>query len=277
MSSPVSGSPKSTPKLPLDPTKENSADNKTQKFAKGFIRNVGFNISPETKREFSVEPIDPANPPSPPPTSPLILDVLAYDNFQPWTVVKGREKEPPKLTLDEAIDEAVRNGNSLKFKDLIGRPTADLLQRDGAGKTLLHIALDKSDRSGGYNEIVKLLIKLEPALLNARTRGLQKTPLHIAAKSYSDRKVELLLNYLPELELNAKDKYGDTPAHLAAENGDISVYYKLVAAGADTTIVNNLGLQAVLPQISVSMPVPGSDKVKDPVMFDMTYIPKQLP
>eukprot|EP01018_Ginkgo_biloba_P001904 Gb_17699 [translate_table: standard] len=68
---------------------------------------------------------------------------------------------------------------------------------------------------------LKKRLQESPSLLNARNPVMSQTPLHVAAASNKIDIVKFLLNCSgPEqLELEAKNMYGETPLHMAAKNG----------------------------------------------------------
>ena len=237
-----------------DPVNENSIANKTNKVAKPMIRNVGFEISPENQRLFPSSDLRPSSP-----RCIIDPDLMSPSNSRsPSPNVSKEQEKPPSLTPYQAIEKAVVNGNIHDFDAIIMQNRVDLEQWVSE-ITLLQLTIYHSDNTGGYDRIARCIIDLAPNLLNARTSSLLRTPLHTAAEKGSAHNVLLLMEYLPNLELNVRDAWGNTPLHLAAANGDSTVYDKLVAAGAKTTIVNRMGLQAVRPQVSTSTPGPISD------------------
>lgn len=77
---------------------------------------------------------------------------------------------------------------------------------------LVIIFLDQS-------ELVDLLIK-KGANINVRN-DLQRTPLHLAAKSGSKNVAEMLINN--GADINVIDMNGDTPMHIAARNSNENI------------------------------------------------------
>lgn len=84
-------------------------------------------------------------------------------------------------------------------------------------------------------KIVKLLVAAGTDV-NARTKGLLKTPLHFAAKSNLPRAIKYLVEHGAKLE--ARDAGGRTPLLIAAftSEGSLAAFKMLIHLGADPTV-----------------------------------------
>ncbi len=146
----------------------------------------------------------------------------------------------------------------------------DIDMKDSNDRTALHHAISK----GQYN-VAKLLLSkgadkncvdkygITPILLavekdlsmfqllldyKANIQAVDNehnTVLHHAANAGSTKIVEELIKINPEIMIDAKNKEGQTPLHLAGKNNDISTVEALLRAGADVTIKDNKGKKPV--------------------------------
>ena len=105
------------------------------------------------------------------------------------------------------LHDAVDNG----YKDVAEL----LLQHDGQDMTAHDATIHEAAKSGNY-EMVKVLLKANPDLVNSKDNN-SATPLHYAAAmGYRDVAELLLAN---KADVNAKDNKGNTPLHVAVDNG----------------------------------------------------------
>lgn len=87
--------------------------------------------------------------------------------------------------------------------------------------SLLHLGV----QSGSIDVVQYLLFKMGPSYLKFRTKD-GATVFHIAAARGHDQILEYLLALKSAKYLkNSKDIWGSTPAHDAAENGKVSIYF----------------------------------------------------
>lgn len=97
-----------------------------------------------------------------------------------------------------------------------------------------------------YGDLISLKKKLQesPSLVNARNPVIAQTPLHVAAAHNKKEIVKFLLNWPgPEnLEMEAKNMYGETPLHMAAKNGSTEVLRLLLEHNADIEATANNGM-----------------------------------
>jgi ankyrin repeat protein len=125
---------------------------------------------------------------------------------------------------------------SLEIIKILLEKGIDSGQPNNIGQTALHLAC-----LVGSPEAAEMIIdKAEKRLLNAQDKH-GRTPLHVAAEDYfghNFKTVELLCN----LEVNAvcKDYNGDTPLILAAQQGAVEIVKKLLK---DESVVANINHQ----------------------------------
>ena len=84
---------------------------------------------------------------------------------------------------------------------------------------------------------VSALLDADARLANARSKGGETSPLHVAAHVGHEQVVELLL--ARGANIKAKDDRGNTPLHEAAAKGHASVVRELLAHGADVWAKND--------------------------------------
>ena len=100
-------------------------------------------------------------------------------------------------------------------------------------------------------EVVQVLLH-HRANLKKRTKSQHYQPLHLAAyKGHSEIVLMLLDHYKPkegtaaavddELDMNARDKQGNSPLLLAVMQGQTEAARVLLQAGADATLADNMG------------------------------------
>ncbi|CAN7983292.1 unnamed protein product [Ixodes hexagonus] len=97
----------------------------------------------------------------------------------------------------------------------------------------------------GNLEIVQWLVSKSWALEQINPPEGNRNLLHLAAKYGQERVVRWLAEYMQNnnLNINRKDNDGNTPVHLAAKHGHISVIKTLVLYDADVTAQNEQGLR----------------------------------
>uniref|UniRef100_A0ABD2XCX2 Uncharacterized protein n=1 Tax=Trichogramma kaykai TaxID=54128 RepID=A0ABD2XCX2_9HYME len=113
--------------------------------------------------------------------------------------------------------------------------------RDELENTPLHLALYNGDK-----EIVELLLRRGAHTNLANKEGF--TPLHIICNSHSSYNSDLLkmifelsdAKYHP-VQINARDELGNTPLHLALNNGPKKVVELLLKRGANPNVANKEG------------------------------------
>ncbi|MBE9123192.1 ankyrin repeat domain-containing protein [Tychonema sp. LEGE 07199] len=108
--------------------------------------------------------------------------------------------------------------------------------RNGKSRTLLHNAAKI-----GFKELVQQLIK-DGANVAIRDR-IKRTPLHYA----TTKEVAALLM----LDINAIDQYGDTPLHLAVDQGSQDIAELLIANGARVNVRNENGQTPLYRAIAI--------------------------
>ncbi|KAM1046842.1 uncharacterized protein LOC126594378 [Malus sylvestris] len=98
-------------------------------------------------------------------------------------------------------------------------------------------------QSGDLNGFQKLL-RENPSLLNEKNAVMAQTPLHVSAGYNRGEIVKFLLDWRGpgEVELEAKNMYGETPLHMAAKNGCNDAARLLLVHGAFIEAKANNGM-----------------------------------
>ncbi|CAB0039565.1 unnamed protein product [Trichogramma brassicae] len=116
--------------------------------------------------------------------------------------------------------------------------TVQMDARDKKGRTALSVAL-----GSGCLEVAKVLLR-NGADPNAVIDTDGSTPLHLICKrgvSYLSTFIEVCDDKQRPLQIDAQDRMGNTPLHLALLNGNINNIESLLRSGADPSFVNNDG------------------------------------
>lgn len=129
------------------------------------------------------------------------------------------------------------------FGDLLGTGKHDSIayKRDLEGMSAVHIAA----RNGCVQFIENLIENFPDAWELLNNEGM--TALHVAAESGKQNVVDCLLKTQGvEGVINKKDKYGNTPLHLASKEGNHGILVKLADdERVDGSAINDEGLTAV--------------------------------
>jgi len=151
------------------------------------------------------------------------------------------EKNQQRLQLNEALFDAVENGQTDLVRDLV-RQGADVDVRGIAGKntpyptkewTPLLIASHK-----GYTKIAAILLE-HGADIHAQNYG-TRTPLHLAAEKGHAEIVKMLIAKGADVHTTSShDQW--TPLHVAAYKGQTAVALILLEADADPFVKNIQG------------------------------------
>jgi ankyrin repeat protein len=146
-----------------------------------------------------------------------------------------------------ALHIAIEKGNRSISELLLKQDRIDINKADNNGKTALHWAA-----TSGNPEIVELLIKQGADVNKADKDG--KTALHYAAEKTQDYEIVKSLVGAQGADVNTQDKYGKTALHYAAERKKTSkdssvesdIVERLVSAqGADVNTQDNYGKTAL--------------------------------
>jgi ankyrin repeat protein len=128
---------------------------------------------------------------------------------------------------------ALREDSAKVFDVLLNAPAVNLEARANNGDTALMIAAYK-----GNVGAVKALIAKE---VEVNQTGW--TALHYAAASGNNEIVQILLD--ESAYIDAESPNGTTPLMMAARNGHILTVKLLLDEGADATLKNNVGMDAI--------------------------------
>uniref|UniRef100_A0ABD2XA48 Uncharacterized protein n=1 Tax=Trichogramma kaykai TaxID=54128 RepID=A0ABD2XA48_9HYME len=116
-------------------------------------------------------------------------------------------------------------------------PRVQIDARDHEGNTALHLSLKNKKK-----EMAELLLRNGADPNSANNNGY--TPLHIVCRTNCDL-ARIFFWILDEMKLtvqmNAQDKLGNTPLHLALVDGYLSIAKLLLKNGSDPTVVNAKG------------------------------------
>jgi len=132
---------------------------------------------------------------------------------------------------------AAANGKMNAAKVLLNH-NADVNLKDSGNLTALFRAF-----LNGHDDIAKLLV--EQTKLDVNARGLNDVTALI---SYTSRNQTDVVESLVarNADVNAQDKDGDAPIHLAARNGNVEILKLLVAKGAKLDLANKVGGTALM-------------------------------
>lgn len=134
---------------------------------------------------------------------------------------------------EEALQEAVTNGNLGRIKDLIAAGANPLI-RDEQGRSLLHLAVSENN-----SEALTYLISIGLSVHAVDNEG--NTLLHQAALKETDNKILAILQPHLKDKINDKNKAGDTALHLAFKVKTSMLLTLLMKWGADANIENTNG------------------------------------
>ncbi|EIE19312.1 ankyrin [Coccomyxa subellipsoidea C-169] len=144
-----------------------------------------------------------------------------------------------------ALQRAVMSRDGAMLRHLLRFENASLEDQTQEVLAPLHVAAAQ-----GYGEMVSILALLG-ANLDARSRDMGDTPLHLAAAagSLNDRGrqevLDMLLGLGASADLPNKASEGRSPLHVAAMTGSVSALEKLLAAGAPRGALDKDNLRPV--------------------------------
>ena len=106
------------------------------------------------------------------------------------------------------------------------RPDDLLVREPGTDFTALHWSVGHSDRNG----IIDILLEAQKIPINSVNRQ-KRTALHKAAYEGDSYALDTLIQHKPEIDLDAADRWGDTPLFLAQSEGRFDIALQLIEAG----------------------------------------------
>uniref|UniRef100_A0ABD2X5S7 Uncharacterized protein n=1 Tax=Trichogramma kaykai TaxID=54128 RepID=A0ABD2X5S7_9HYME len=172
----------------------------------------------------------------------------------------GAEGETPLHVVGARNDDA-----GVELAETLIKYGGDRLRVDAIGqlgRTPLHLALRQ-----GNKRLVELLLKAGADLDRPDAEG--ETGLHIACQKYDDDHdiPKMILTKSKSCSgLDARNKWGDTPLHLALRNGRRRATEWLLRRGADPNAPNELGQT---PLHAMSQPRPRDDRLVK-MLFKLT-------
>jgi len=139
---------------------------------------------------------------------------------------------------------------------------ADVNITDAKGRAALHIACDYNTE--GQDVIRAILERASCVNVNAIDKD-GVTPLHIAARRGQMDVCETLIN--SGAKINAKDKYGHTPAYYAVRAGNIEMANSLIKKGADSSSIHSAAYQGNISNLKTLLTIEASVNEKDEIGF----------
>jgi serine/threonine protein kinase len=146
----------------------------------------------------------------------------------------GFDTQERKALISKALLRAVRNGNLVKFREVLADLQPSEVQeylhlRTSDNDTLLHVVC----RSGNLPLCEELLsLGLNRSIDATNSAG--ETALHAACSSNQFAHVEMLIN--AGIQVNKPDKQGNTPLHSAILANNLEIAYFLRLRGAKSAI-----------------------------------------
>lgn len=129
------------------------------------------------------------------------------------------------MKVNEALFYCVKRGNALKNIDDLIKKGAEPWAVDEKGRTLLHYAAEQ-----GNMKLINHFIRHFKINPNIQDYSGQ-TAMHMAATQFYGNVITALVN--AGGDVNATDKLGVRPLHIAAVHGHIPVASKLIKKGAN--------------------------------------------
>ncbi|KAI9723208.1 MAG: hypothetical protein M1812_001090 [Candelaria pacifica] len=137
------------------------------------------------------------------------------------------------------LHRAIGFNDEFLLKLLLDHDNIDFNATDKRGITALHEAVSNSPKA-----IVEILLERSELNINAQDDRWHRTPLHYTALKATDDTAAHWL-YDERLDINARDKRGQTALHLAISQGKYVLTRELIAAGIDVSIVDCQGRVAL--------------------------------
>ncbi|KAJ8676368.1 hypothetical protein QAD02_012155 [Eretmocerus hayati] len=149
-----------------------------------------------------------------------------------------------KFTLHMIIDKIGDHDAYPMKKNLVEfflERGTDVNAVNGAGLTLLHVAIERSMTDYSHATLVDLLLKYRADVNAKSSDGKLNTPLHHAAELFSKpyhMKVIIMLLRELDIDLNSQNSDGETALHIATKRHLSLLISKLLRHGADISVEN---------------------------------------
>jgi len=125
-----------------------------------------------------------------------------------------------------ALSWAAETGNLSVAEFLLCQSNINADKKDNAGRTALTMAAHY-----GHVKVVQLLLARQDVNPNWPDTVWKQTPLFRAAMEGRYGVVTELLNRIPSVDFNARDKHGQTPLAVAADRGHANIVKALLEVG----------------------------------------------
>jgi len=166
-----------------------------------------------------------------------------------------------KIALHLAAQRAVKPEWRMVLRRIIAKDP-DVNLKDANGWTALHFACNHgSNAQNVVKDIVERATGVQLNVVNSQN----VTPLHIAAQRCETDVCETLINN--GAKVDARDKYGHTPAYHAARAGNIETADSLIKKSADISSIHLSAYQGNLSNLKILLTRGASASEKDETGF----------
>jgi ankyrin repeat protein len=143
-------------------------------------------------------------------------------------------RTPTKTTsnFQKLVEEAIAKKNMYRLTKIINE---NINSPDGTGFRLIHVAASRN-----FETMIELLIERKADLNPPSPDGI--SPLHLAASHSEGGNGSITRLIMGGANLEAKNKAGLTPTHIACENNNIGALRALILARANLAATGNEGV-----------------------------------